>query len=182
MIDPPARLVTARLVLRPFAPADAPAVQRLAAAPEVAATTASIPHPYPEGAAAAWIAGHEAARADGRSLDWAITTAADGVVGAIALRLSEAHRNAELGYWIGVPYWGRHFASEAAAELVRHGLCALALKRIYAHHMSSNPASGRVLRNAGLTWEGRLRSHLHRGGRFHDVEVWGIVDSDLAAD
>ncbi len=181
MSEPESTLTTARLVLRPFTPADAPAVQRLAAAAEVAATTATIPHPYPEGAAAAWIAGHEAARAEGRSLDWAITTAADGVVGAIALRPSLAHLNAELGYWIGVPYWRRGYASEAAAALVRHGLRGLLLKRIHAHHMSANPVSGRVLLAAGLRWEGRLRSHFRRDGRFHDVELWGIVDRDLDA-
>ncbi|MBM4014152.1 MAG: GNAT family N-acetyltransferase [Planctomycetes bacterium] len=176
-----ATLVTARLRLRPFVAADAPAVQRLAAAAEVASTTATLPHPYPDGAAAAWIAGHEAARAAGRSLDWAITTAADGVVGAIALHPSAAHLNAELGYWIGVPYWRRGYASEAAAALVRHGLRVLAFKRIHAHHMSGNPASGRVLQNAGMRWEGRLRSHLRRDGRFHDVELWGVLDADLDA-
>ena len=50
------QLATERLLLRPFVPDDAPAVQRLAAAYEVAEGTLLIPHPYPEGAAAEWIA------------------------------------------------------------------------------------------------------------------------------
>src|SRR5207302_8776150 len=52
-------ITTERLVLRPFTPADAPAVQRLASERAIAASTLLIPHPYPEGAAAEWIAGHD---------------------------------------------------------------------------------------------------------------------------
>ena len=175
----PESIRTARLLLRPFSAADASSVQRLASAREVAETTATLPHPYPDGAAAAWIATHPTQYAAGVSSDWAITTAADGVVGAIALRLSPAQLHAELGYWIGVPFWRRGFATEAATAVIRHGIRTLGLKRVHAHHISANAASGAVLRKAGMSFEGRLRSHLRRDGRFHDVELWGIVDDEL---
>ncbi|MDH3699756.1 MAG: GNAT family N-acetyltransferase [Alphaproteobacteria bacterium] len=57
-------LKTVRLTLRPFRPDDAPAVQALAGNWKVARMTAHIPHPYPDGLAEAWIAGHDAARAE----------------------------------------------------------------------------------------------------------------------
>lgn len=180
-MNAPESIRTRRLLLRAFVGEDAPAVQRLASAREVAATTATLPHPYPDGAAASWIASQPEQFAAGRSIDWAITTAADGVVGAIALRPSSAMLHAELGYWIGVPYWRRGYASEAAAAVVRHAIRALGLKRVHAHHMSRNAASGAVLKKAGLRWEGRLRAHLRRDGRFHDVDLWGIVDDELDA-
>lgn len=175
----PPSLPTARLLLRPFTAADAPSVQRLASAAEIAATTATIPHPYPDGAAAAWIAGQPAQHHAGVASDWAITTAADGVVGAIGLRLSAPQLHAELGYWIGVPWWGRGYATEAATAVIRHALRTLGLKRVHAHHMAGNPASGAVLEKAGMKWEGRLRAHFQRGGRFHDVELWGVVDDEF---
>jgi len=172
------KLPTARLLLRPFVASDAPAVQRLVSAREVASRTASIPHPYPDGAAAAWIALRPEQHQSGVSTDWAITTAADGVVGGIGLRFSAPQLHAELGYWIGVPWWGRGFATEAASAVVRHGLRTLGLKRVHAHHMADNPASGAVLRKAGMKWEGRLRSHFQRDGRFHDMELWGVLDDE----
>ncbi|MBL8843960.1 MAG: GNAT family N-acetyltransferase [Planctomycetes bacterium] len=171
-------LPTRRLLLRPFTAADAPTVQVLASAPEIAATTATIPHPYPDGAAALWIEGHAAAHASGNAAIFAITTPADGVVGAIELRIAPAMLHAELGYWIGVPHWGRGYATEAAHAVVDHAFGALALKRVFAHHMSSNPASGAVLKKVGMKWEGRLRAHLHRARQFHDVELWGLVDDE----
>ncbi len=171
-------LTTRRLVLRPFTAADAPAVQALASAAEIAATTANIPHPYPEGAAAVWIAGHPAAHAAGSAAIFAITTPADGVVGATELRVTPAMLHAELGYWIGVPFWGRGFATEAAAALLDHAFGALGLKRVYAHHIASNGASGAVLKKIGMRWEGRLRAHLHRGRQFHDLELFGLVDDE----
>jgi RimJ/RimL family protein N-acetyltransferase len=172
-------LPTARLLLRPFVASDAPAVQRLVSAAAVAATTASIPHPYPDGAAAAWIALRPEQHHVGVSTDWAITTSADGVVGGIGLHFSPPQLHAELGYWIGTPWWGRGYATEAANAVVRHGLRTLGLKRIHAHHMAGNPASGAVLRKAGMKWEGRLRAHFQRDGRFHDMELWGVVDDEF---
>src|SRR5687768_1593520 len=96
-------LETPRLVLRPFEPGDAPAVQQLAGDAAVAATTINIPHPYPDGAAEHWIAGHAAAAAAGRNLTWAIVRReGDVLMGAITLRLIPAHRRGDLGYWLGV--------------------------------------------------------------------------------
>ena len=81
-------LTTARLVLRPFATEDAAEVQRLAGDREVAATTLSVPHPYPEGAAEVWIGTHALAWTERRSLTLAVTLLDDGaLIGAVGLSL-----------------------------------------------------------------------------------------------
>src|SRR5688500_2473522 len=79
---------TARLLLRPFDLNDAPAVQKLAGAFEVAATTCDIPHPYREGVAEAWILTHNQLYRSGALVNFAIVVReTDTLVGAIGLRL-----------------------------------------------------------------------------------------------
>lgn len=58
--------------------------------------------------------------------------------------------SAELGYWIGVPYWACGYCTEAAAAVCDFAFSALKLKRLYARHLDHNPASGRVLVKCGF--------------------------------
>ncbi len=166
-------LRTKRLVLRPFTLADAPRVQQLAGAHEVALNTLSIPHPYPDGAAEEWIRSHEQKKGEiGFAID-------DGeLVGAIGLKVKRDDDIAEIGYWIGVPYWGRGYASEAAAEVIRFGFEELKLNKIFAAHFSRNPASGRVLQKLGMKFEGTLRQQHKKWGEYVDEEFYGILRSD----
>lgn len=86
----PPTIRSRHLILRPFVPADASEVQRLAGDPEVASTTATIPHPYLDGMAESWIETHQPDFAAGNHLTLAITRV-DRLVGAISLRL-ELHQ------------------------------------------------------------------------------------------
>ncbi|HEU4642251.1 MAG TPA: GNAT family N-acetyltransferase [Gemmatimonadaceae bacterium] len=172
-------LDTSRLVLRPFTLADAPAVQRLAGAREVADTTLTIPHPYEAGMAEEWIGMHEAQFAAGEGVTFAITERDGGaLVGAIGLTVQPAHARAELGYWLGTPYWGRGYCTEAARAVLGHAFDALALHRVWACHFARNPASGRVLQKIGMTREGCLRGHIEKWGRFEDVEMYGVIGEE----
>lgn len=170
-------LITERLLLRPFLLSDATAVQRLAGNREVADTTLSIPHPYLDGMAEAWIASHQGAWTRHECATFAITEAEAGLVGAISLRIELPQRRAELGYWIGRPYWDRGFATEAARAMLDFGLHRLSLHRIYAFHFVRNPASGRVMEKAGMQHEGTLRGHFYRWGAPEDVAVWGLLSA-----
>jgi RimJ/RimL family protein N-acetyltransferase len=169
-------LTTARLRLRPFELTDSPEVQRLAGAPEVAATTLNIPHPYPNGAAEAWIDTHGALWLAHEQLQLAVTLRDTGaLVGSIGLVFSELHEKAELGYWIGVPYWNRGYATEAARALVHCSFTDFALHRLQAHHMGHNPASARVLQKIGLHREGTSPQALKKNGRFVDLVLYGVL-------
>lgn len=168
-------LRTGRLVLRAFTPDDAPRVQQLAGAREVASTTVTMPHPYEDGMAEAWIAGHAAAWQARKRLSFAVTTQADGVIGGISLKLEMEHRRAEMGYWIGVPYWGQGFATEAAAAVLEHCFGALGLNRVVGRFFARNPASGNVLRKLGMTHEGVQREHVMRLGQLEDLDCYAIL-------
>ena len=142
--------------------------------------TLRIPHPYEDGMAEAWIA--EIAEARGERVVFAVTTESDGLIGAAGLDLEPAHRRAELGYWIGVPYWNRGFATEAARAVVDHGFRDLHLHRIYATVFPRNPASGRVLEKIGMTFEGRLRGHVRKWDVQEDVEYFGVLATEWTTD
>jgi RimJ/RimL family protein N-acetyltransferase len=172
-------LRTARLTLRPFELADASAVQRLAGAYEVALNTLTVPHPYPDGAAEEWIRKQQEELEAGRLQNFAVADAC-GLVGSMGL-MARGEGVAEIGYWIGVPFWRRGYASEAAAELLRYGFEDVGLHRIFGEHYSRNPASGRVLQKLGMQLEGTLREHHHKWGEFLDVVVYGILRREWAA-
>lgn len=169
-------LRTERLLLRPFALTDAAEVQRLAGAREVAATTAAIPHPYDLSLAESWISSHPAALADGTNVVFAITQARSGaLLGAIGLSVASEHSRAELGYWIGLPYWRNGYCTEAADAMLRYAFEELGLRRVFARHFAVNPASGRVMQKIGMTREGVMRQHFVKWGSPTDVVFYGIL-------
>lgn len=175
-------LETERLILRPFLPLDAPEVRRQAGDREIAAMTLRIPHPYPEGAAERWIASLAGKYLLGEEVNFAIVLKCESrLIGAVGLMLEPEHRRAELGYWIGRDYWGRGYATEAARTVLEYGFRELDLRRVVAHHMSHNPASGRVLEKLGMTHEGRLRQHILKWGELEDIELFGILKSECEA-
>jgi [ribosomal protein S5]-alanine N-acetyltransferase len=170
---------SARLTLRPLTEADAETVQRLCSDREIAATTMHIPHPYPAGAAMEFIRSRADAYASAQAASWGMEMRGSGIVGVIGLSLVPAHRNVELGYWVGRPFWGQGIATEAAIAMVRCAFERFDAVRVHAHHFSRNPASGRVLQRAGMRHEGTLRSHVLKWGVFEDLELYGILRSEV---
>lgn len=172
-------LVGTRVRLRPFEADDAAVVEPLIDDAEVAAGTLTIPHPYPRGSAAPWIAGHATSCRERRMITWAIVAVDDGrLVGALSLRFSAAHRRAEAGYWIARREWGKGFASDALRVAIAFGLDEVGLHRVDAHHFVENPASGAVMRRAGMRSEGVRRDAVFRDGRPRSVEEYAILRSD----
>src|SRR5919198_44546 len=173
-------LQTARLVLRSYSLEDIADLVRLAGAREVAATTLRIPHPYTEQDARNFINARLDSEANTHDTRFAITLRSNGeLCGGIGLHLDPVHKHAELGYWLGVPFWGRGYATEAARAVVDYGFSTLGLHRIYASHFASNAASGRVLRKIGMKYEGCLRGHICKWETFHDLEYYGMLRADL---
>lgn len=171
-------LETPRLRLRPYESSDAEQLQRLAGSRAVAEGTLLIPHPYSLADAVEWIASRPEALENG-NLVYAITLLSSSeLIGAIGLALRPQHGKGELGYWIGEPFWGRGFATEAAGALISYGFEVFALNRLFAIHFARNPASGRVLEKNGMRHEGSLRQDIRKWDEYIDVEVYGILRSE----
>ncbi len=176
-------LETQRLILRPFTLADAPRVQELAGDRDIAATTGSIPHPYENGMAEDWIKTHPESFANDQRITYAITLKTDnGLAGCVNLfDINRKSNRAEMGYWIGKPFWRAGYATEAAKAMLKYGFDEVKLNRILAKHAAHNPASGRIMQKMGMTYEGCLRQHAEKWGVCYDLVVYGILKSEYEA-
>jgi ribosomal-protein-alanine N-acetyltransferase len=167
---------TQRLILRPFVLEDAAEVQRLAGAWEVARMTLNVPHPYQNGMAENWIA-RQPENQSTRNFAVVLRTTQQ-LCGCIGLRFDDANATAEMGYWIGVPFWNKGFCTEAASAVVDHGFSTRDLHKVQARHLGCNIASGRVMQKIGMTREGTLRQHVLRHDEHHDLVCYGILRSE----
>jgi RimJ/RimL family protein N-acetyltransferase len=148
-------IVTPRLRLRALRPRDAALIALYASDRRVAWTTAQIPHPYPPGAAEAFV--ERVARPDADQRTWALDTgddAGNGLVGVIVLRPEgEDEGVADIGYWVAPAFWNTGYAGEAVEAVVGYARAA-GWRALVAGVFQDNPASARVLTRAGFAFEG----------------------------
>lgn len=180
-MSPPV-IETPRLRLDSFQIEDAPRVQRFVSQPEIALTTRLIPHPYPEGGALEWITMHSPPFARSNEVAFAVRLRETGgsnggtvLVGCIGLKIADAKRSAELGYWIGTPYWGRGYATEAASAAVAWGFESLGLETIRADCLASNVASARVLEKLGMQRVGSRREPFRSQIDIRELVGWRLT-------
>lgn len=139
-------LETERLKLRGPRRGDAKAIARFAGDLRVAANTVRIPHPYSVGDAEQFIAAVN--RQNGEATF--VITHDDAPIGACGVDVRES--GPEIGYWLGVPYWGHGYATEAARALIDHAFGVLGHEMLASGVRVSNPASRRVLEKCGFQW------------------------------
>ena len=165
-----------RINLRPFTMDDSSEVQTLAGDEYVAKTTLYIPHPYEDGEAEKWIKTHEEECWKGRALTLAVEDKESRkLMGAITLGMNKAYDHGEIAYWVGKPYMNKGYCTEAAKGLIQYGFEELNLHRIYARYMDNNPASGKVMEKLGMKYEGVLREHVKKWGKYYDLYHYGIL-------
>jgi RimJ/RimL family protein N-acetyltransferase len=175
-------LETERLALRAPRLADGKAIARLVNDRRIAENTARIPHPYGVADAEQFLAAVN--RQEGEAT-FAIMLKGE-IIGMCGIESREAA--AELGYWLGVPYWNRGYATEAVRAVIDHAFGDLEHDALQAGARVSNPASRRVLEKCGFQWTGvglyRIRAikssapldrfRLDRG-LWASLKAWGRV-------
>lgn len=162
------RLETRRLWLRWPRQADAEAVHRLAGEKSVADMTASIPYPYSPDNADAFILLTRRANMEGRGLTLAITQKAKPgqAIGMVSIAAG-ADAGASLGYWLGQPFWGQGYATEAVQAMADALFTLTIQEALTADARVINPASRRVLEKCGFAYQGSgLQDLRARGGRY----------------
>lgn len=145
-------LITERLVLRPPHRDDIAELSELANNRRIAEMLARMPHPYGEAEARAFVEACAEPRAAGAV--YAVTNAESGAfLGCAGLDPSE--RGLELGYWIGEPYWGEGYATEAAHALVDLAFRATEIAALNVSCRVINVASRRVIHRCGFQYSGQ---------------------------
>jgi len=132
-----------------------------------------FPYPYTRADADAFL---DAAWAQQPESDFAIA-ARHEVIGGIGFhRQADVYRlSAEVGYWLGEPFWGRGIATRAVQALTQWVFATTPVVRLYAHVFEWNPASARVLEKAGYSLEGRMRRSVVKNAQIIDQLVYAIV-------
>jgi RimJ/RimL family protein N-acetyltransferase len=175
-------LETERLVLRAPRLADVKAIVRLVGDRRIAENTARIPHPYGADDAEQFLA--IVNRQEGEAT-FAILLKGE-LIGMCGVEPREGA--AEIGYWLGVPYWNHGYATEAVRAVIDHAFRDLEHEALQAGARVSNPASRRVLEKCGFQWTGvglyRIRAinssapldrfRLDRG-LWASLKAWGRV-------
>lgn len=143
-------LTTERLILRPLELSDATKIQQLAGNVDIANGTISVPHPYSDGMAGKWIGKHLAGWYSNQSAIFAITLKSNHqLVGCAGLE-NISKDSAQLGYWIGVPFWGHGYCTEAAERIKEFGFNKLNIRHLYGRHLKTVSGSENVMLKIGM--------------------------------
>jgi RimJ/RimL family protein N-acetyltransferase len=158
--DTRADIATERLNLRRLRPADVEAVARLAADFAICSMSTRMPFPYGREDAEAFVRLVSAQDRE-RENTFAIDHEGDGLVGVVGFHQPRG-APLEMGYWIGRPYWGRGYATEAARGALQWAKTVWRRKVIVAGHFADNEASGAVLVKSGFLYTGEIQNRHSR--------------------
>lgn len=195
---PPA-LETERLRLRPFRPADQQQLEKLLNDRQIIANTNISTSE--EGNCLQWINNQDFLWKQGRSAVFAISKRLgtcgpgnfqsesgstidlsgeeDELIGGMGLEIDPQHHRAELGFWIGKPFRGQGYATEAGRAVIGFGFSVIGLNKITATHLAPNNDSKKVLIKLGFVVEGVLKRQIRRSGQYYDLVCHGLLRDRL---
>ena len=124
-------LTTERLTLSTPQVTDIPNIIQYAGNIKVAENTLNMPHPYYEKDAVFWLnMAHEGFKNQDKYIFGIRLKDTNTLIGGMGLHLETRFNRAELGYWIGEPFWNKGYASEAARVVLEFGFVTLKLNKI----------------------------------------------------
>jgi RimJ/RimL family protein N-acetyltransferase len=162
------------VVLRAFEPGDAPSLARHADNANIARWLRDrFPHPYTLADAESWIG---FARSQVPMTNFAVVQDGEAIGGAGLTLLDDIwRRSAEIGFWLGEPFWGRGIMSRVVPALTEWAFQSFDLARVFATVFAGNDASARVLEKAGYACEGTLRQAACKDGVLLDLWLYARV-------
>jgi len=166
-------ICTKRLSLRRIQLSDAEIITELANDPGVTSTTMRMPYPCHIEYIENWIKKDMHAGGEDSGFFVISLKETNDIMGVIGLEVDRENERAELGYWLGLDYWGKGYCTEAAEAMLEYGFNILKLNRIWTFYMEGNNASGKVLEKIGMQHEGTLKKHIKKNGVFKDLEYYG---------
>lgn len=165
------RIQVGEYMIRGYEKNDAPSIAKHANNPRIAANLKdAFPHPYTLGDAKEWL---RVVRRQDPQRNFAVATASEAIGGIGLILKEDVHaKNAEIGYWLGEEYWGRGIMSGIVRAFTDWAFGRFDIVRIYASVFASNPASARVLENAGYAPEACLQKAIFKDRRYLDEWIY----------
>jgi [ribosomal protein S5]-alanine N-acetyltransferase len=160
--------------IRPWTNRDADALVKYANNPNIAVNLRdAFPHPYTHENAKTFLA---MVRDQNPATFFALAIGDEAVGGIGVSPGRDVHRlSAELGYWLGEPFWGRGIMTESVVKFCAWAFEQFGLVRIFAEPYTENQSSCRVLEKAGFELEGRLKSSVIKNGRIMDQLMYAMI-------
>jgi ribosomal-protein-alanine N-acetyltransferase len=155
---------------------DLPAIAHLANDVDIAAMTNNLPHPYTLAHAHIWfeyLESHDCEHAF-------IICGNNKLLGVIGLVHEKNHGRAELGYWLGKPYWNQGVMSAAIPMALAYAFGVLNVRRVYARCYAVNSVSQHLLEKNGFMLEGCQRQHHECMGTVHDLLCYGLLRDEYS--
>lgn len=165
---------TERLILSQLKEEDLPFVTEYLQDKIFSDVTSNIPYPYTGEHAKFWMKMSRESFENNTGYTFAVRNKEGQILGAIGLHDRDDDK-AELGYWMGKPFWNKGYITEAATALIDFGFNELQINKIYATYFLDNPASGRIMEKTGMEKEALLKQHLKKDGKYIDVMMYSIL-------
>ena len=174
-------LVTKRLTLRRLEAGDASRISLLAGDWEVSRMMAAVPRPYDEAMVKNWIDLTLRQWEAGVTYDFTIERGEDKlVIGGIGLERTNTAK-AELGYWLGRPYWRQGYGAEAAGRVIKFGFNDLGLDCIVSASLPTNTSSIGILEKLGFTFQCREQQYFPARGEKKEVASFALSRAEYSA-
>lgn len=171
---------TDRIRLRRLVVRDISRIMTLANNPKIEEMTLSFPYPYREKDAISWLATANAGFEEKNHFIFAIALLPkNDFIGGIGLRINTDFNRAEVGFWLGEPYWDNGYITEALGNILAFGFQELELHKIYGFHLDKNPASGRVMEKNGMIREAKLIDHIKKGDEYFDAIQYRLTREEF---
>lgn len=163
--------------VRSFLPTDAEAIVKYANNRHVSINLRdAFPFPYTLHDARKWL---RTTRKHHPETTWAIASSVE-LVGGIGVHVQRDvySHSAEIGYWLGEPFWGEGIATAAVKAIVDHAFSHFDIVRLFAGVFEWNPASARVLEKAGFRCESRMKKAVFKDGKDIDQLMYVLLRED----
>jgi len=171
-------LETERLRLRQFVISDKSRLMEIANSREIAEGT-FIPFPYENEFAVDFIESQFRDYKNGNLVNYAVVLKEpDLLIGSMGISIDNKLNEGEIGFWIGLDYWGNGYCTEAANAVINYGFTKRKLDRIFAFHFRDNVASGKVLQKIGMELKGITKKEYWHRGKLKDTVHYSIYRTD----
>ena len=175
------KIETERLFLTELRAEDISNIVKYASNKNISDFTQNIPFPYAEKDAIFWINMANQGFKNRNQYTFAIRQKdKDDFIGGIGIKIERKNNRAEIGYWIGEPFWGNGFATEATKAVIKFGFENLDMNKFTSSHLANNPASGKVLKNSGMKREGELKEQILKNSKYIDLILFGLTKKQKA--